>query len=87
MNGTPVAAGLIIPPNNYDFTEMQAREILKQVKRVVGSQGGQMPIGDVAGVLMMGVLLEKLIALDAKVDALLMARSPVSVPGVMGEVV
>lgn len=84
-NGSAVSAGLIIPPNNYDFTELQAREIIKQVKRVVGSQGGQMPVGDVVGVLMMGVLLEKLTALEAKVEALLVARSPVAVPGLMGE--
>lgn len=72
-----IPASMIIAPNNYDFTELQARQIIAQVKKVVGSQGGQMPVTDVVGVLLIGVLLEKLSELSDRVAVIENAASVV----------
>lgn len=70
-----IPASMIIAPSNYDFTELQARQTVAQVKKVVGSQGGQMPITDVAGILIMGVILDKLAELSDRVAVIENAAS------------
>lgn len=71
------SGGLIIPPNSYDFTELQARQVLAQVKKVVGAQGGQMPIPDVTMILFVGVLLDKLNQIG---DRLTVIEQAMSIP-------
>lgn len=77
VNGLPTefAGAKLISAAKYDFTELQARQVVAQVKGVVGSQGGQMPISDPAGILMLGVVLDKLAEISERLAELEMRAS------------
>lgn len=69
MNGQH--APLILPPTNFAFTEEALRGAIAQVNRVVGKSGGNIQVGDVACLLAIGILLDKVNTLTEKVDKLM----------------
>lgn len=54
----------------FDFTETQFRLIQAQVKKFVGAQGGQVLIADPLGVLAMGIVMDKLNEISARIERL-----------------
>lgn len=81
MDGIHGTNGIIAPligAPKMEFGEFQMRGLLEQVKKAVSANGGQMPIADPAGLLSMGVLLEKLVKIEERLAALEQARPTIS---------
>lgn len=71
INGSmPAGVPLIMPAAKFDFGELQFRQVYEQVKKAVGAAGGQVPIGDPIGVLAMGIVMDKLNEISARIERL-----------------
>lgn len=72
MNGSDVnlLGAQIITPHKFEFGEFQLRKAVSEVKKAVGSQGGQMPVPDPMGLLGLGVILDKLTEISDRLDRL-----------------
>lgn len=75
MNGREVPAGLILPKTTFTFNEDLFRGFLEQVRKIAGANGGQMPIIDPLTYLALGLVMEKLAAIETKVDGLTKAMN------------
>lgn len=68
---------LITPSVKYEFGDLQFRAVHAQVKKLVGQQGGQIPITDPFAVLALGLVMDKLNEMSERLAVLEEKSSPV----------
>lgn len=69
MNLNGMSTAQIISPVKFEFGEAQVTAMIAQVKKVAGS-GGAIPVNDPASLLVLGVVMEKLAEISARLAAL-----------------